>query len=361
MVEARDLSQRFCARPFINLEINDRAQGTVCCPAWTDVPLGTVDPGNIEAVWNGPAIQEMRASILDGSFRHCDQTRCPYILDDYLPKRDDITEPRLRAIIDHHLTVMPHRPLTIGLAHERSCNLACPSCRTHKFVETDKAIIDRELARLDQILKMSPDCERLTVTGSGDPFGSIIFRRFLRHLDVAAYPKLRISLLTNGVLLTPKMWRLFAHLHDRIDRLIISLDAASEATYNRVRRGGNWSVLMRNLAHLATQVPQHKNIVRYQFAFVVQHLNYREMPAYISLAELFGAEPTFQKITDWGTFSADEFKRHCIWSPEHPEYPDFIATFADPRFDHPGVHLDNCRPFYEMCRATSGSPTPTNR
>ena len=36
-------------------------------------------------------------------------------------------------------------------------------------------------------------------------------------------------------------------IHNNIEILVISIDAATEKTYNIVRRGGNWKLLLKNL------------------------------------------------------------------------------------------------------------------
>ena len=44
------------------------------------------------------------------------------------------------------------------------------------------------------------------ITGSGDPWGSKIFREKLWDLDLREYPNIAINFKTNGVMLTEKTW-----------------------------------------------------------------------------------------------------------------------------------------------------------
>ena len=80
----------------------------------------------------------------------------------------------------------------------------------------------------------------LSITGSGDPFASRVYRDLLHSLDGRDFPNLEIALQTNGVLLTPRNWERMKRVHGNISSIIISFDAASEATYNVTRRGGHW-------------------------------------------------------------------------------------------------------------------------
>ena len=59
--------------------------------------------------------------------------------------------------------------------------------------------------------------------------------------------------------------------------------------------------------------------------FVVQAINFREMPALIAIAERFGFDGIkFQMIRNWNTYSPAEFERNNIGSREHPEYAEFL-------------------------------------
>jgi radical SAM protein with 4Fe4S-binding SPASM domain len=72
-----DLRERFCARPFQELEI--RADGSVytCCSAWLPVPIGDIGRTPLGEIWNSTAAREIRRSVLDGDYRHCSRLYCP--------------------------------------------------------------------------------------------------------------------------------------------------------------------------------------------------------------------------------------------------------------------------------------------
>ena len=76
--------------------------------------------------------------------------------------------------------------------------------------------------------------------------------------------------------------------------------------------------------------------------FVVQQLNYKEMPEFINIAKSIKADGAyFSLISDWGTFSKEEYNHHCVWKKDHPEFQDFIDVLKDPVFDDPIVDLGN--------------------
>ena len=235
--EEPGLTGRFCSAPFDALETAPGGLAYFCCPAWLPVPIGNLNDTGADAVWNSAAAQEIRASILDGSYRYCSRVNCPKISGQSLPDRAEVTNGRLRSIIDSGTTRLEVGPKRVVLSHDRSCNLSCPSCRT-ELILARKA----EQARLNRmadtvIFPLLANADRLRVTGAGDPFGSAHFQYVLRHLDRAENAGLRLDLQTNGTLLTPRVWRTL-ELENRVDQLIVSVDATDAATYALVRRGG---------------------------------------------------------------------------------------------------------------------------
>ena len=313
----------------------------------------------VETIWKSEAIQEIRATILDGSFRKCRHANCPFIAAGTLPKRDEITDPFYRDVIDRGLTLCDRGPTFFNLSYDDSCNLTCPSCRTEYVSVTSGPAYD-ERARIqarviDAIYARSPD-ERVEVniTGSGDPFGSKLFREFLTSIDGAARPNLVFHFMTNGVLFTPSYWRRIQGIRNNIGRVSVSFDAATAATYAVTRRGGNWEQLLENM-QLLDQLRGEGVVKKLEAYFVVQGCNFQEMPDFVRLMDRYPALDwiNFALINNWGTFSREEFDRHAIWRNEHPCYDAFMSMLRDPVLGSARVFLGNVAPY--RARAIEGA------
>ena len=37
----------------------------------------------------------------------------------------------------------------------------------------------------------------------------------------------------------------------------------------------------------------------------------------------------FSKITDWQTYSKEDFEKRAVWKPTHPNYNEFIKVFKE--------------------------------
>lgn len=342
-----DLSRKFCAAPWEHFEIGTRGKTYMCCPKWLPKAIGYVGTSDIMSVWNSKRSQRIRRSVLAGDFRYCVQKECPLIQSGDLPDRDAVTDPRLRRIIDERIVVLDDLPTLFNLCYDESCNLRCPSCRRDRIMFAEGPELAARRAIQEQLVQSLFDAPHdrafcVNVTGSGDPFASPLFRELLSSIDGSQFPNVRFNLQSNGVLFTPDNWERIRGLHRNIDRVMISLDAATAETYAYTRMGGNWARLLENVAFLG-KLRGEGHIRHLSLAFVVQGKNYREMPAFVALAKGFDNidRATFSLITDWGTYDRDEFPTHAIWQADHPEFESFLTTLEDPIFDDPIVHLGN--------------------
>jgi MoaA/NifB/PqqE/SkfB family radical SAM enzyme len=341
------LAGKFCGRPFDSFELQENGSVHLCCPAWLRLRAGNLHASSGADIWNSPMAQDIRRGILDGSFRHCNHDLCPEIQAGTLPSRAEAAKhPRYRAIIAENKTRLDGIPAFFNLAHDKSCNLSCPSCRTQRIQFNDGAGYEARKRLQDRLVEsfFSAPTEQpfiVSVTGSGDPFASRIFRDFLFELDKTNFPHMRVNLQTNGVLFTPKTWANLSKIHGAIGSVLVSFDAATEATYAITRRGGDWRQLLENMEFLAAR-RRDGGIGELVLYFVVQKANFREMPDFVRLGKRFAADRVhFSRAVNWGTWSTAEHEDQSVWNPHHPLYAEFARVAADPILDDPVVFLGN--------------------
>jgi hypothetical protein len=345
------LAGRFCPNPFKQIDLEESGVAYTCCSAWLPTPMGNLNHAPVMEMWNGPTMQRIRESIFDGSFRYCRHDRCPMIQNGRLPTLEEARkDPLFTRVIDERKTTLEHPPLFLNLVNDRSCNLYCPSCRTERINHNDGPKfrdIQRLQARLLEPYLSHPN-ERhfiLSITGSGDPFASHVYRDLLFTLDGTQFPNMQIALQTNGVLLTPRTWRRMRGVHGNIVSIIISFDAATAETYKQTRRGGHWAMLLDNAGRMG-QLRAREEVKKLRFDFVVQKANFREMAAFVELSRELGADQAyFSRLTDWGTWPRDQFLDQCVWEPGHPLRGEFMEVLRDPLFDDPFVDLGNMSEF----------------
>lgn len=304
---------------------------------------------SVKEVFNSDIVKDIRRGIHDGSFRHCDHVLCPLIQGGLLDKKEDVKGPRMRKIIEEEL-VDDLDPDFYNLCYDESCNLSCPSCRRNKIYHHQGPIYDKKIEIQNQIIKEIFDAPHnrnctVNVTGSGDPFGSKIFRDLLFSIDGKKFPRVNINLQTNGVMFTPAYWDRMKKIHDNINTVIVSFDAATATTYKIVRRGGNWDILQKNMKFISS-LRADKKIRRLRIDFVMQQLNYKEAPDVVTLAKKYNVDDMFfSRIINWGTFNNQDFNQHAVWSDTHPEHADFLSMMKDERMGDEIVSLGNLTEF----------------
>jgi MoaA/NifB/PqqE/SkfB family radical SAM enzyme len=337
----------FCPLPFDFAQIDPLGQMYLCCPQTLPEPVGNLSEMEFMEAWNSEKALAVRSSILDGSFRYCSETTCGVLQSRSLPKTVEIQDSRHREIIDKQLTHIEDGPLTVNMSYDRSCNLSCPSCRKEMVVLKGKSRERAEVIHQRVINGAVPNAERLIITGSGDPFGSKLFFSFLREFDPTAYPKLKISLSSNGLLFTPKTWDSICN--EAIDRVDISVDAAEPMAY-LLNRGGDYEVLVENL-HFIGDLRRSGKIGSFELHFVVQANNFRQMKDFVQLGLDVAADHIcFKQIVNWGTFSEEQYLSRAVQLSSHPLHEEFTGLLNDPVFRIDKVYM------HDLYHLTGGVP-----
>jgi MoaA/NifB/PqqE/SkfB family radical SAM enzyme len=330
----------FCAEPFQHFEINRHGDVYVCCPGWLPKSIGNLENDTLMNIWNSKSAQEIRRTILDGSFEYCRKEFCPYLSNKSLPTQSEVKQAYSKKLIATSAVVMAKGPQEVNLGYDRSCNLYCRSCRSHivhlRDEELKKARIIQEKIFHSDLEKV----ERIIVSGHGDPFGSKLYRELLLRLDSKQFPSLKIRLFSNGILFTPNLWNKLHKIHSGIDEVYISVDAARKETYEKLRRGGKFDILVKNLAFIG-QLRRNNDIAFFRLSFVVQKDNYREMKQFVNMGEKYGADVVyFSQIRNWGTYTPTQFAGVAVHESDHPEHAELVRTLQDPSFRNKRVRLN---------------------
>lgn len=336
-----------CSQPFRHMEVSTtghRGNVFLCCPSWLPVSIGSLETQSVTEIWNSKAAREVRESILDGSFRFCSD-KCPFLQTQTGPvgARDVVSDERQRLAIDRGLVELPWGPEVINAAFDRSCNLSCPSCRSDHIIEVEA---ESDISRFQGILESQAfgQLKLLYVTGSGDPFGSPFLFRWLRNLDVSRAPQLRIHLHSNALLWTKERWEKIPwSVRERIVSCEISIDAASEPTYQLNRRGGSWNQLLLNL-DLIRNLRANGHLTHFKIHMVVQENNFTEMADFVELGSRLKCDVVyFSCLLDWNAMPREEYLRRAIAEPDHPRHADLVKVLQSPALLDPIVDLGNLR------------------
>lgn len=315
-----------CLQPFNFSEIFDEGM-FMCCPDWLPVDLG--NPNHISENWQSDKAKEVRESIVDGSYKFCDENRCPKLKglkegrsSGFMRKKDFLEKK------DYYDKLQPE---SIKFNFDRSCNLKCPSCRLD-FINYDGDKRERTEELINNIEEqLGKGLKQIDCTGTGDPFFSRTFRKWMMSFDPTKYPNLeRIHLHTNGTLWNKSNWDRMKNVHKFVKSAEISIDAATKDTYeNKTRIGGKWEPMVNNLKYIASL----DTIEKVTCSYVVQKDNYKEVLDFYNLIKSIFEDSNifwgvqFTRVVNWGTFTEEEYKDVNVGDPSHPLFNSLMEIF----------------------------------
>lgn len=328
-----------CIKPFDWYEIGPNKDVYLCCPGWMPKSVGNALSLKPTAIWNSIEAADVRRSVVDGSFKYCSAEHCPHLLNQTFPVMRVTTQEK--QMLERRVSIMStpdNEPKHLNFSYDRSCNLACGSCR-NELIMASRA--EREtFANLPYVTlsEFNSKKKELYITGSGDPFASRHFWEFLTSESLSNDERISLRLHTNGQLCTPDRWRRIAHLEHRISTLEISIDAASAVTYALNRSPGDWSLLNDNMAFLAKLRSQGR-IHRLQLDFVVQNNNFSEMIDFIKLAKRWRADLIyFSALNNWGTYSTQDYLDRAVHRPNHRNHYRLVEVLKHPAMEDPLIY-----------------------
>ena len=318
----RSLQGRVCPEPFRKLMVLNTGDVIVCCPQWMPAVVGNVLEQDLQEIWTGEKIKIIRETMLDGSYRYCDKKVCHFITqaEHTFPLKSGFN-PAIKRF-----------PSEINLSVDSTCNLWCPSCRLEKVTligeKREKAA--KIIGKVLDSIFYEPHNEHidLELDGVGDIWGSAIYRNEFETRECFSkpnlWPNLKYTLLTNGVMMTEKIQRRHETLFSQTKVVKISIDAGNETSYDRVRLGGNWNMLWKNLDYLyESRLRLPGNRVEWAWIVVVQQDNYESIQELFNLASKYTdnlprihLHPILQGAHMHDTI----FRKKAVWLETHPNY-----------------------------------------
>lgn len=318
-VSSGDFSELFCDMPFLNMRLlpSSKKDGSFA-PAMCMVASWLPVAFEHEPTWNSDDFQEVRSSILDGSFKYCSPLFCVYLRDRTLPKKAEITNPYLRRIIDNNLTELPKGPERILFNYDTTCNLCCPSCRTQLYKDDEKTVSMLD-EKMDVFLApLLPDTKQLSISLSGEALASKHSMRILKSITPEKYPDLKVELYTNMALFSRSKWSELGNSAKSIKKLFISIDGATKETLEKLRYGLKWERLLDALK-FARELRINGDIENIFLSFLLQRDNYLEMPALLKMAsEHCIDEIMISPLVSHGSYTQQEFQDVNICDPKNP-------------------------------------------
>lgn len=260
------------------------------CEAWLPISVGHIlDFEKLDDVWQNPIAIELNNDLKNKKFSYCSSDICG---------------------IRQHDQIQQNYYISVNI--DESCNLRCPSCRS-EFININQG------TKFDEKIKISKHITKLisnfnhpatiNMSGNGDPFSSMVYRPIILNTVPNTLHQYRI--MTNGLLLKKMLPK--TSIFERICEFNISVDAGDKDTYEKVRLGGKWEILIDNLKWL-----KQNTSVKISLNYVLQDGNFQSLLAFEKLLEELDVYGFVSKIEDWGTFS--DFDQQNVLNKTHQNF-----------------------------------------
>jgi len=332
-IEDEPITDLVCTRPFNSfVTIGYNGEVDLCCRSFLDLSPGSLLTSDMRDINNSVCARLIRLSILNGTYSYCNKSLCLRLHDPVKERDPDFR--RMEDFPDVNFSIdIDEKYLLVNLGHDSACNLSCPSCRNDRSVNWIKD--DRRTKFMhDKILRdIIPHTRLLSVASNGDPFFSDYYREII--FDKFTGPGIRIQ--TNGMLFNKSNWLKLKDKYQSI-KVFISVDAATDATYGKIR-GGSYQQLMRNM-EFASELRKKEEIAFFSISFVIQRGNFTEMPDFVEMGILLGADYiVFQRFLNMGHLTDEEHLAQDVVDERNPHHDEFLEILGNPLFKSDKVVL----------------------
>lgn len=313
---------KVCRRGLNDIWINE-ADGRVRMCGWTNFFIGNLTENTIEEIWNGELANEFRKSMLDGSYRYCNHSKCPHCANDELEQ----------LMADYEV---PELPTVCSLSYQLQCNYACKFCRTEPY-KTCECERDKYLKIEKEVKKMLPHLKTLMSNGAGEFFCSDSIIKLIENEKLNK--DINICIETNGSLFNEKNWQRIKKLGEHNLSVAVTVHSFNEDTY-RYLSGTMLPVaqVIHNLEFISEL--RKKNIVnRFEIATVVCERNFREMPEYVKkcLNDFTMDTIRLRFFEPYGVMDVNTEWFYDVRNEYHPYHDEFEKVMSNSIFENEKV------------------------
>ncbi len=304
------------------------------CMMTKEAEIGDLNKQSFEEIWNSKTAMEIRKRILKGEYPFC---KVPFCI-----SRSNYNLRLIPTIGIKNKVRQDSYPKMVCIGADAECNVNCIMCRStiSRISNDDLPLFNK---KIDEIyLPILKSADELTLSTTCDPFASRNTRLLMKSA-AEMYPSLKFNLITNGILCNKANCDEIG-ITEKLSRVMVSIHAATEETYNKIVKNGNFSKVIENIEWLKEM--KEKGLVKNLFfAFVVSSQNYKEIPLFIDFAEKYSARALFWGCISWGdNLLSCEGEPLDIIDPEHPRHYDFVNSLNVKKVkDHSSYFAVNIR------------------
>lgn len=276
MIKTMSLSA-FCSLPFTKINVDAKGNVNMCC--YQRGSLGNLFTFDFDRLWNGGLAQQIRAATTEGRLHPvCEGWGgCPYLIEQRVAR----TVPMADYPLSLNLS-LPNTHCNIG-GNAPTPDTACIMCPRSAPDFQPERDLTFELA--DRLRFLMPFLADLSIQGTAEPFWQERVFTVLERLNFQDYnQQCQFHTYTNGTLLNAKRRQRLRQLCPK-SRLFVSIDAATPATYRKIRIYDFFHEVVENVRSLVREKLPTQEI---EIANNINLLNIGEVVGMVELAKDLG-------------------------------------------------------------------------
>lgn len=216
-------------------------------------------------------------------------------------------------------------PFYIEIEVTTRCNLRCILCERTYWDEPNR---DMSFEEFKNIVDQFPKLKWIGLTGIGESFINKDFMKMLRYVKSR---KVYVELYDTFYFIDEKTAKELIEIG--VDKIFISLDAATKETYEKIRIGSNFERVVnnvRNLHRLKREIDSH--FPEIAFHYIINKYNLQEIPQYVDLVYSIAQDKAEIQLTRM----LHEYKEV---RDLFVEIPDDVIKSAEKKAKDLGIHL----------------------
>jgi MoaA/NifB/PqqE/SkfB family radical SAM enzyme len=232
-----------CYAPLNNMLIDQQGNVRICCHNSNDFTLGRYPEQSLNEIWFGDKRRDMVDEFIAG--------KIPASCYNCITNGINLQSPdsKIFSSKTNLKTGFNDYPKQIEFLLGNECNLSCIMCATNKSSKISVAgYIEEAIPYGDDFLnQISPFLKKVnfTVFSGGEPFLIPIYKK-IWELLASNNPKAGIYVQTNGTILNEEIKNLLKKYKIQLG---VSIDSLKQATYEKIRVGGNFQTTYKNLQY----------------------------------------------------------------------------------------------------------------
>lgn len=217
-------------------------------------------------------------------------------------------------------------PRFIEIEVSTYCNLRCKMCEHTYWREKQQHM---SFNQLQSIVNQFPNLKWIGLTGIGESF---LNPEFKKMVEFVKDKKLYLELYDNFYLINKNFAEML--VKTGVDRMIVSLDAATASTYRKLRPGSDFNRVIKNIKNLRLVKKSSKAYYpEIIFHYIISKDNIHEVLPYISLVKKLMCKESTSILFTGVLHAFPEIKNMVV------EVPDKLVNEANAKCEKLGIKV----------------------